>query len=104
MNNVILLRSRNPRTAIDFTHDFAILSTNMSTITVSKKEYRTIVRNQEVLARKLDMIQRIVRDSLQDEIRSEYAKKLDRISDGMDRGRGMCFANAREMRKYLKSL
>lgn len=76
----------------------------MTTVTIPKNEYLKIVETQEKLREKLDLLQKMFEEEIQEEIRPEYAKKLDRISADLDKGRGVRFLNAREAKKYLRNL
>ena len=76
----------------------------MTTITISKKEYLKIIKTQEKLEEKLDLLQKMFKEEIQDEIRPEYVKKLDRIDAEIDKGKGVKFSSISEMKKYLRSL
>ncbi|MEK9209433.1 MAG: hypothetical protein AAB926_01225 [Patescibacteria group bacterium] len=76
----------------------------MTTITISKNEYLKIIKTQEKLEEKLDLLQKMFKEEIQDEIRPEYVKKLDRIDAEIDKGKGVKFSSISEMKKYLRSL
>ena len=76
----------------------------MTTFTIPKNEYLKIVENQEKLRKKVDLLQKILKEEIQDEIRPEYARKLDHISADLDKGKGIRFLDAKEAKRYLKNL
>ena len=76
----------------------------MTTITIPKTEYKEIIKTQEKLSQKLDLIQRMIIELIRDEINSQYSKKINRLSQEIDQGKGIKFSNLREMKKYLNSL
>lgn len=80
----------------------------MSTATISRIEYERIAKRQDELVRRVDLIEKefheYTRDGV-DEIRPEYAKKLERMSGELDeKKKGVRFSSAREMKKYLDAL
>lgn len=76
----------------------------MTTITIPKSEYSKIIKTQEELKGKVDWLQRALQDAVRDELRPEYAKKLDHISASLDKGKGKRFLDKKSAKQYLKNL
>ena len=77
----------------------------MTTITIPKTEYLKIVKTQEELKKRVDLLQKMFFDAEEDrEVRPEYIKKLERIDASLDKGKGVRFLSANEAKKYLINL
>lgn len=76
----------------------------MNTITLSKTKYLNIYNSQKKLTEKVNLMQKILLDLTEDSVRPEYADKLNKISADMDKGKGIKFANARDVEKYLNEI
>lgn len=77
----------------------------MATITIPKSEYSKIVKTQEELKKKVDLLQKMFFDTEEyREVRPEYIKKLERIDAEIDKGKCVRFSGAAEMKKYLRNL
>jgi len=76
----------------------------MSTATISRTEYSTLLRNQKRLEVKVSYLQSLVTELSEDEISPAYAKKLEKISKSMDEGKGRKFKTYASFEKYLKNL
>lgn len=76
----------------------------MNTITLSKTKYLDIHNSQKKLTQKVNLMQKILMDLTEDNVCPEYADKLNKISGSMDKGKGIKFANAREVEKYLNEI
>jgi len=78
----------------------------MTTITIPKNEYLKIIKTQEELKEKVNWLQKMFHGEFCDcdEVRPEYAKKLDRLDANLDKGKGVRFLSATEMKKFLRTL
>lgn len=76
----------------------------MSTITLSKTKYLDIHNSQKRLTQKVNLMQKMLLDLTEDEVRPGYADKLNKISADMDKGKGIKFASARDVKKYLDEI
>lgn len=76
----------------------------MNTVVIPKTEYLKIIKTQESLKKKVNMLQKMVEEEIQEEVRPEYIKKLDRLDAEMDKGKGTRFLSAEEAKEYLKNL
>ncbi|MDP2767890.1 MAG: hypothetical protein Q8O41_10675 [Candidatus Methanoperedens sp.] len=76
----------------------------MNTITIPKSEYSKIVRTQEALKKRVDLLQKMFKEEICEEVRPEYIKKLERIDKEIDKGKCTRFSSAAEMKKYLRNL
>ena len=77
---------------------------HMNTVSIPRIEYQNILKTQKELRSKVAVIENIISDSLLDEVSQKYAKKLERISSEMDKGKGVRFSSVREMKRYLRAL
>lgn len=78
--------------------------THMSTVTLPKNQYMRILDTQEELREDLTRLQKIVSYISQDEISSEYTKRLSKIEKGLSMGKGAKFKNKSEVKKFFSSL
>lgn len=76
----------------------------MNTIILPKNEYMQILNAQEKLRGDLTRLQKIVTYITQDELNSEYIKKISKIEKGLSSGKGIRFKNKSEIRKFFSSL
>lgn len=76
----------------------------MTTITIPKKEYRQLVKNQAQTAEQISILRRIVEQLTQDELKPAYAKKLESRSAALDAGKGRDFDTPKQFRSYLAAL
>ncbi|MBT3282776.1 hypothetical protein HN375_01295 [bacterium] len=76
----------------------------MNTITLSKTKYLNIQDSQKKLMQKVELMQKMLLELAEDNVRPKYADKLNKISADMDKGKGVKFANARDMEKYLNEI
>ena len=76
----------------------------MTTITMPKKEYARIIKTQEQLSSKLNVLTHLFKQELGGEIRPEYAKKLNRISKDLNKGKGTRLLSANEAKNFLDNL
>ena len=76
----------------------------MNTIILPKNEYMQILNTQEKLRGDLTRLQKIVTYIAQDELNSEYIKKIYKIEKGLSGGKGVKFKNKSEIRKFFFSL
>jgi len=53
---------------------------------------------------KVELMQKMLLELAEDNVRPKYADKLNKISADMDKGKGVKFANARDMEKYLNEI
>ena len=77
----------------------------MSTVTIPKIEYKTLVRRQARVERDLDILKKLVQSEIREEqILPSVLKRWERISRDLDRGKGRSFSSAKAMKKWLKDL
>ena len=76
----------------------------MNTITLSKTKYLNIQDSQKKLMQNVELMQKMLLELAEDNVRPKYADKLNKISADMDKGKGVKFANARDMEKYLNEI
>ena len=76
----------------------------MNTMTIPTKEYKQSIQMQKTILQRLDVLQKAVLESSRDEVSPEYIKKLEKISLGLDAGKGKKFSSISSLRKYFKSL
>ncbi len=76
----------------------------MTTITIPKSEYTKIIKTQNELKKRVDFLQKKFEEEILDEVTPNYVRKLERISAGMNKGKGVKFSSASDMRKYLDNL
>mgnify|MGYP001572242861 CR=1 FL=1 len=76
----------------------------MNTITLSKTEYRKILRNQSDFSKELRQLKSVVRVALADEVSDRVKLILEKESAALDRGEGRRFKSMREFSQYLKDL
>lgn len=76
----------------------------MTTITIPKTEYMKIVKTQEELKNKVNLLQKMFQNEICEEIRPEYIKKLERLDREIDKGKCVRFTSVSEMKKYLHNL
>ncbi|MBT4894749.1 hypothetical protein HON59_01655 [bacterium] len=76
----------------------------MNTITLSKTKYLNIQDSQKKLMQKVELMQKMLLELAEDNVLPKYADKLNKISADMDKGKGVKFANARDMEKYLNEI
>ena len=76
----------------------------MNTVTLPKNEYMQILETQEKLKEDLARLENAVSFIAQDEVSPTYLKRLEKISRGLDVGKGKRFSSVSAVRKYFKSL
>lgn len=76
----------------------------MTMITIPKKEYLQLVKNQAQTAEQVSFLRKIVERLAQDELKPAYIKKLERQSAALDIGRGKHFGTLKQFRSYLAAL
>lgn len=75
----------------------------MNTVTLPKIEYLNMHKTQKELKQRLNLVEKALIDFTKDEIGSAYAIKLNKISIGMDKGKGLKFENEKEVKNYLSN-
>ena len=78
----------------------------MPVSSVTKKEYRKLLRRQEKTERDIVVLKKAVQFELLDEknINPARLKRWERISRDMDHGKGKTFSSVTAMRQWLKKL
>ncbi len=79
----------------------------MSTETISKTEYNSLLRDHQKLVTKVSLLESLVGDLVQDEgeeVNPIYLKKWEKINKEMDKGKGRRFKTVASFKKYLKNL
>jgi len=78
----------------------------MSTATISKTEYNSLLRDHQKLAIKVSHLESLVGDLAQDEeVNPAYLKKWEKISKAMDKGKGVIHLKSiSAIKKYFASL
>lgn len=76
----------------------------MNTITLPKNQYAQILDTQEKLKSGLARLEKIVSFVAQDELNSEYIRKLSNIEKGLSLGGGVKFKNKGQIKKFFSSL
>ena len=64
----------------------------------------TIQKSYKKLEERVKKLEKIVTIALQDEISSARLKKLEKISESLDKGKGKHFSSSRSLFQYLDSL
>ncbi len=76
----------------------------MTTITIPKKEYQQLVKQQVQIADQVAFLSQIVERLAKDELQPAYVKKIERQSAAFDSGKGRRFASLKQFRSYLAAL
>lgn len=76
----------------------------MQTTTITKTEYKKIVKNQELLQVQLNNLQKIVFEEVREEVRPSVIKRWEKRSRDIDQGKGISFKNFSAFKSYLKEL
>ena len=76
----------------------------MNTSTISKKEYRDLLKRQKLADGEISRLKKIVLELARDEIKPAIAKKLAEQSSLLDQKRGRGFSTARGFKAYLRNL
>ena len=64
----------------------------------------TLEKSYKKLQNRLAVLERVVKEFLSDELKSEKVKSFEKISKRLDSGAGKRFSSYRAFRGYLKSL
>ncbi|MBA3047474.1 hypothetical protein KKC83_00810 [Patescibacteria group bacterium] len=76
----------------------------MQTAAITKTEYKKILKNQELLQAQLNNLQKIVFEEVREYIKPSAIKRWEKISQGMDKGKGKRFSNSASLKSYLQKL
>lgn len=76
----------------------------MTTITIPKSEYETMIKGQKTILSRLDFLQKLFIETSKDEIDPLVLSKLEKISSGLDKGKGKRFSSSASFNNYLKNL
>jgi len=64
----------------------------------------TLQKNYKKLENRLEGLEQIIRKFFEGELKEVKIKKLEKISQRLDEGKGQRFSSYREFQRYLKSL
>ncbi|MFY9462889.1 MAG: hypothetical protein WAP52_01750 [Candidatus Sungiibacteriota bacterium] len=77
----------------------------MQTLTIPKKEYDHLLRRQAKIEEEMRVVKEVLRNEINGEsIRPAILKRWERISSGLDAGKGRVFSSLRDMQSWLRSL
>ncbi len=77
----------------------------MQTITIPKKEYKSIVQRQARIEQELRVVKKVLlREMYEAEIRPAVLARWEKISRDLDEGKGIAFSSISKMRDWLKDL
>lgn len=76
----------------------------MNLVTLPRNKYIQILDTQEKLRGDLTRLQKIVSFIVQDEVNTEYLKRISKIEKGLSEGKGVKFKNKTEVKKFFHSL
>jgi len=73
--------------------------------TINKTEYRELLDRQGKIEKELSILKEVVRRETDEfSIGSSILKKWERISRGLDQGKGRSFSSVKTMNQWLKNL
>lgn len=77
----------------------------MNTVTISKKEYETLMRRQRKVEEELDVVKSLLKQEIiEEQIKPSVLKRWERISRDMDIGViGHVFRSVQDMKTWLKN-
>lgn len=82
-----------------------VILKHMQLVTIPKTEYRKILQNQEELRSEVSALRRaLLNDENSWELKPFVKRRLDRLSQELDKGGGRRFKNANEFSKHLNNL
>ena len=76
----------------------------MATITIPKKEYRSIIQRQTLIEKEMAFLKKSLLESGEANIRPSALRRWERISRELDRGQGHSFSSFKGMKEWLRSL
>lgn len=76
----------------------------MVTVTISKKEYDTIILKQSLIENELAFLKKRLFELDEINIRPSVLRRWEHISRKLDKGNGRSFSSFKEMREWLKNL
>jgi len=77
----------------------------MNTVTMSKKEYESMIHRQQKLEKEMSVVKSLLRQEIgEEQIKPSVLKRWERISREMDRGKGYFFSSPKEAVNWLKKL
>ena len=74
------------------------------TATITKTEYKKILKNQDELSSRLNDLQRVVLEIAQEEVRPSVLRRWEKRMLDADQGKGRRFNNLSSFQKYLRAL
>ena len=76
----------------------------MNVVTISKGEYQKLQREQKYLRSEILQLRQIVQKVVIDEITPTTVKRLVGRSQDIDKGGGIRFSSALDVKKYLRTI
>lgn len=77
----------------------------MTTVTIPKKEYQSIIIRQKKIEAELNLVKRILHSEITDgNIQPFVLKRWEGISGRLDSGNGRSFTSLTEMKRWFKNL
>lgn len=76
----------------------------MTTVTIPKKEYLGLKKQQKEIAVELSLVRAAVLELARNEVRPSVMKRLERQSKILDQKRGKPFSNIEGFKRYLQAL
>lgn len=77
----------------------------MNTVTIPKKEYKSMIQRQQKLEREMSAVKSLLRQEIgEEQIKPSVLKRWERISHEMDRGKGYFFSSPKEALSWLKKI
>ena len=76
----------------------------MITVTLSRKQYDALLKEQEEVRSEVMRLKTIVRELAEDEVRPSVLKRLNARSALIEKGGGKRFSSVKTFRQYLRAL
>lgn len=71
-------------------------------MTITQNEYKTVLKRQDKMEAELNFLKQLVLNDEEKFIKSSVLKKWERISQGIDKGKGRVFNSISEMKNWQK--
>lgn len=76
----------------------------MATNTISKTEYKKILKTQEELRSQLAVLREFIIETTKEELNPSIVKRLEKRSQFLDKGNGKYFNTTTSFKSYLRCL